>query len=199
MNRSITEKKVRSGLQDTSDGGLGHTLEQWNNSYFRDHGLFVQLELSEFAVKRSEGKSNIIRKGTWLYTKREDRERKQEERKFVIVVTKLDEKGVPSGAVHELVGDPIAELPAQEEAKYEVTELPGDEVQIPVELPAMETPVEVSRGYGSEKFSLPNGLTKLEVGGTQLAEKGVDSPIDTQVELKRRPFSFISEAEAFRK
>ena len=57
MNRSIQEKKVKDGLADMSDGGLGDTLNQWNEDYFSKKGLFVHLELSESAMKNANEKS----------------------------------------------------------------------------------------------------------------------------------------------
>lgn len=82
MGRSLQEKKVKSGLLDTSAGKLGDVLKSWNEQDWKDLGLFMHLELSESAMKRKEQKSRSFRKPSSLYSSREDRERKQEERKF---------------------------------------------------------------------------------------------------------------------
>lgn len=180
MNRKIQQKKVIAGLQDTSDGGLGDTLQQWNESYFRERGLLVHLELSESASKRAEEKSNKPRKPLSFYAK-DDRDRKREERKFVIVVTKLEDmEGATARAmdavpeIHEAPaegGSGIPEMPANDDAKFEVAELPGDGGVMPVELPAMELPACVSLGYGSEKLEPPAGYAELESDTTMSLDK----------------------------
>jgi len=134
MSRSMQEKKVKSGLEDMSDGGLGDTLQQWNSTYFKDLGVFAHLELSEHATKRSSEKSKLSKR---LGSSKEERERKKEERKFVIVMTRLDDEGVPVEALHELDATcDVVEMPVPPDARTFAVELPGDERSMPVELPA---------------------------------------------------------------
>lgn len=173
MSRRIQEQKVKAGLKDTSDGGLGDTLQQWNESYFRGRGLFVHLELSESAMKRPEQESKLFRRETHWYGNKDERQRKRAERKFVLVVTRLDEDGGPSEALQELSGGTdaavIPELPGEEDAKYSLTELPGEDGTQPVELAGdMELPWGMSLGYGNEKMEPPMGYAELESDTTQL-------------------------------
>lgn len=144
-----------------SDGGLGEKLQLWNDEYFRPRGLYVHLELSESAMKHPDQKSTTLRKGVLLYSSRQDRDRKREERKFVIVVTRLDEDGKPREALRELE---LAEQEKEDGSDEELVErsqeldgsglveigssdvphsphaaeLPGDTVLPPVELAANE-------------------------------------------------------------
>jgi len=173
---------VKAGLTNTSAGGLGDTLQQWNDSYFRERGIHVHLELSDSARKKEDGKGGggTFRKPASLYSSREERDKKREDRKFVIVVTKLDqEEGQPASALEQIsemaAEGPggMGELPATEDAKYHVAELPGDTTIMPVELPAMEyyLPAAYSLGYGSEKLEPPVGFAELESDTTHLLEK----------------------------
>lgn len=133
MNRSLQERKAKSGLQDMSDGGLGDTLQQWNSTYFKDLGVFAHLELSEHATKQKSKSS----KGRSPSDSKEERQRKKEEKKFVIVVSRLNGDGVAAETLQELdvTGDAI-DLPVQHDPKNFTAELPGDEGCMPVELPA---------------------------------------------------------------
>jgi len=176
MSRQIQEKKVKAGLEDMSDGGLGDVLQQWNETYFQDRGLFVHLELSESAMKNKDQKSKIFRKETHWYGKKEERDRKREERKFVIVITKLDEEGKPTEAAQELGAEGpalMAELPNSEDPKVHMAEMPGDfEQPAPVELPGdFVLPGGVSLGYGNEKLEPPIGYAELDSDTTALLEK----------------------------
>lgn len=78
-----------------------------------------------------------------MYRNREDRERKNEDRKFVIVVTELASDSNSTG-VQELMGDSVrAEMPVPEEPQSLSSELPGDARDLPVELPTANDQVEV--------------------------------------------------------
>lgn len=69
-----------------------------------------------------------------MYSNREERKRKNEDRKFVIVVTELASDGSSTG-VQELVGDSVrAELPGPENPRCVTSELPGDTLSSPPEL-----------------------------------------------------------------
>ena len=168
MNRHIQEKKVREGLKDTSDSGLGNLLEQWNDTYFRERGLFVHLELSESATKNPDQKSKKLRKETRWYGKQE-RERKRDERKFVIVLSHLDEDGLPSEARQELAAEGpglMPEPPDAEDPTVNLVEAPGDFSDVqqgPVELPAdFVLPGSVSLGFGNDKLAPPVGYAELD-------------------------------------
>lgn len=174
MNRHVQEKKIKAGLRDTSDGGLGDTLKQWNENYFAERGLHATLELSHSAMKRPHQSSRIFRKESHWYGK-EDRERKRTERKFQLVITKLDREHQDSDAVHELFGGKDASVVpelASGDAKSDLVEMPGEtrrlaempgeDRQVPVELPAMELPACVSLGYGSEKLGSTVGYAELD-------------------------------------
>lgn len=161
MNRSIQEKKVSTGLADTSEGSLGDVLQQWNQSYFEPLGLHATLELSDSAKRKPKKKSSIIRRPAVTYSTREEREWRNEDRKFVVVVAEVVSDQA-STHVHELAatldrvevsGDSraISELPV--ESKSELSELPNNEDMAKedladvicgmAELPA-DTPVELS-------------------------------------------------------
>lgn len=166
MNRSAQERKVKEGLTDPSDGGLGDTLRYWNENYFHDRGLFVSLELSESALKNPGQKSKALRKGAFLYSKREDRERKREERKFVIVVTRLDEAGQ---AVEDLKEDDAAERSPVEigssDEPAKIAELDADFGLNPVELPSGLSP------NRQKDVPAPSGYFELDNDNTLLLER----------------------------
>ena len=194
MNRAARERKIQEGLKDLSDGGLGDKLRMWNEDYFSKQGLFVHLELSESTVK-NDGRTKAFRKPAAFYSKGEERDRKKDERKFVIVVTKLDEDGQPMEAIQELStetgpveigssGGPTmttAELPAEVPVPVELpadtnapVKLPAD-TNAPVELPAdMSTPVELPADttLGKEKDSqIPDGVVEMSGDNARLLEK----------------------------
>jgi len=180
MKRRIQENKVKAGLTDTRDGGLGDLLRRWNETYFQQRGLIATLELSQSAMKHQDHKSSFFRKETHWYANREDRERKKEERKFVIVVTKVEEdEDQRSRSAAGAVGDGpqelpaegptgMPEMPAQDDAKYDVAEMAGDDRPILVELPGdFVMPGGVSLGYGNEKLAPPTGYAELDSGTTE--------------------------------
>ncbi|KAK3099084.1 hypothetical protein LTR53_019108, partial [Teratosphaeriaceae sp. CCFEE 6253] len=145
-----------------------------------ERGLMVSLQVSASAQKREDdGRVSGVRKPASLYSARDERERKREERKFVIVVTKLEQQCQPMGAIDDSVELPaegsgvMAELPAKDDAEYSAAELPGEDLVLPVELPAMELslPAAYSLGYGSEKLDFPVGPVKLHSDTTLLLEK----------------------------
>lgn len=173
MDRSYQEKHVKAGISDMSEGTLGSLLQSWNDQYFTQQGLFVHLELSESAIKNEEQRSKAFRKPALLYGSREDRERKEEERKYVIVVTKLDADGAPTEALREMeLNEQATDGPAVTPALVEnLPEMPGDTYQnflIPElagddGLGAVELPGGVSLGFSSEKtMQQPPGLVELE-------------------------------------
>lgn len=140
MNRSIQEKKVETGLVETSPGSLGETLEHWNTSYFAPLGLRANLELSESAMRKPNHKSSIIRRPSLLYKEREERERRREDRKFVVVVTGLEHTTQSPAEIHELAGDDNhrAEMPVPNDPRCHTAELPGDMKLMPSELPTAD-------------------------------------------------------------
>ena len=143
IRRTIQEKKIKAGLAGTADGGMGEVLKHWNHTLFHDLGLFVHFELSESAMKNPDQKTKFLRKSALLYSTREERDRKREERKFCIVITKLSNDGVPEDAMHELAAEAqiveaeggdgdnamfkMAELPGEDGGGF-LVELPGDSV-----------------------------------------------------------------------
>lgn len=137
MNRTIQEKKVSTGLEDTSEGSLGDTIQKWNETYFAQLGLCAQLTLSESAMRQPNHKSKIMRKPSLLYGNKEERERKKEDRKFVIVVSRVDDSGPSQRDAGELEGDTSvkAELPVADDPRTFKAELPGDLDHKPQELP----------------------------------------------------------------
>lgn len=138
VNRSIQEKKVTTGLVETSDGSLGAVLQQWNESYFAPLGLHAKLELSDSTMRKYDKKSKVIRRPSLTYSNREERERKNEDRKFVIIVSELASAGT-STHVNELAAEyNRAELPVPEDPRAYVSELPGDEKLKHSELPTDE-------------------------------------------------------------
>lgn len=186
MSRQTREKKVKAGLSDMRDGGLGDTLQQWNDSYFGQRGLYVHLELSESAMKKPNQQSKTLQKSALLYSNKEDRDRKRDERKYVIVVTKLDNDGAPSEAMNQLATAMdkmetygIAELPASTDVPPTIVEMPTNEHSEPVELPAMDDflPAGISLGFASDaKLEPPVGYAELDGGivtsNNEVAELG---------------------------
>jgi hypothetical protein len=129
---------VTTGLIDTSQGSLGGVLEQWNQSYFAPLGLHARLELSDSAMRKSKKKSTVIRRPSLTYSSREEREWKNEDRKFVVVVAELvsDETRAHT---YELATDiDRAEMPVPSDPRALVTELPGDSNFRLAELPNNE-------------------------------------------------------------
>ncbi|KAK4507405.1 hypothetical protein PRZ48_001140 [Zasmidium cellare] len=189
LNHSLREKIVKSGLENMSDGGLGDVLKTWNEREFAKLGLFVHLELSAKAMRSVGGRTPTMGMHPLLYSSREERERKAEDRKFCLVVSRLDGEGVPREALREVeeemqggevgreVGeeeevvderrDKAVEVPNPENVIYEVPELPGDEGRFPVELPAG-----ISLGYGSSKFEI--GCAELDGTPVTAASKDFD-------------------------
>lgn len=194
MTRRIQEDKIKAGRENTSDGGLGDLLQQWNDGYFRDRGLFAHLELSDSAMKHPDQKSRLLRKGTHWYPTRQERDKKRADRKFAIILTKLDDDGKPADALHELSSGSeaavIPELPSGEDARYNIAEMPGDEGRMPVELPGdLALPAGVSLGYGSEKLEPPAGYAELDSETTELLGKTTLDEDDPDEEL--RPSSLM--------
>ena len=124
-----------TGLADTSEGSLGDVLQQWNQSYFEPLGLHATLELPDSAKRKPKKKSSFIRRPAVTYSTREEREWRNEDRKFVIVVAETVSDQT-SANLHELAatldrvevsGDSrdISELPV--ESKLALSELPNNE------------------------------------------------------------------------
>ncbi|KAK4495087.1 hypothetical protein PRZ48_013414 [Zasmidium cellare] len=137
QSRRLQEKRVKTGLSDASEGALGDVLRNWNDGYFQERGLVARLELSEEAMKSPDQQSSLISGEAHWHLKKEARDRHRQERKFVIVVAKLDE--VPPqdpGIVHELPVETVpSELANLNEPKYAIAEAQGDLPKEPVELP----------------------------------------------------------------
>ena len=93
---------MKAGLQDDPDGGLSDTLRQWNEIYFHERGLSAHLKLSKSAMKRREQQSIISRRETHWYGSKKEKDRKRAERKFVIVLTRVDDNGRPSQALYKM-------------------------------------------------------------------------------------------------
>lgn len=166
MKRATHERSVREGLGDTSDGSLGYKLRLWNEECFSKTGLFVHLELSESSM-RKDGKERTFRKPTALFSKGEERDRKREERKFVIVVTKLDDAGEPSEAIREVGTENMpAEIGSSDApSSFAAVELPA-EVPAPVEFPA-DHPVEMEK----KDVDHLEGIVEMSSDNTLLLEK----------------------------
>lgn len=201
MNRSVQEDKVRAGLEDMSDGGLGDTLRLWNEEYFSKQGLFVHMELSESAMKNPGSRSKKFRKPVSFYSSKDDRARKEDERKMMIVVTRLDEDGQPTEAMHELAAADTGPVElGSGDVSSTIPELPGDEGMVPVELPGDEgaVPVELpaESSYSAEKkVDPPSGYVEMSSDNTLLMEKmhiedvHGSSPTDSEKGLVPRPLA----------
>ena len=113
----------------------------------------------------------MFQRETHWYGTKEEKERKKAERKFVIVITRLDENGQPSQAMHELSSRAdaavVPELPDAGDVKHYIVEMPGNEDTKPIELPGDSVlPGGVSLGYGQETNKPTACLFELE-GDTQ--------------------------------
>jgi len=129
---------VSTGLVDTSQGSLGTVLEQWNQSYFAQLGLHASLELSDSAMRKPKRKSKVVRRPSLTYSSREERERKSEDRKFVIVVAEVA-SGETSTYVQELAtNDDRVEMPVPDDSRGFMSELPGSSEFETSELPNNE-------------------------------------------------------------
>lgn len=186
MNRKIQEEKVRQGLADEAKGGLGDTLKEWNEDYFSKLGLFVHLDLSDSALKNPDQKSKAFRKPALFYSNREDRERKTDERKFVLVVTRLDAEGKPSEAIHELGGadgEPL-EIGSSGDVSSKIAEMPADEGNVYVELPA-----ELPASAGEKKLDPPGGYVEMDGDNSYTLEKMhlVEADPDAEKALTPKP------------
>jgi hypothetical protein len=127
---------VSTGLADTSEGSLGDVLQQWNQSYFEPLGLHARPEPSDSAMRKPKKNSRTIRRPSLTYSSREEREWRNEDRKFVVVVAEII-SDQSSANVHELTantesvevsGDSpgcVSELPV--ESKCRPSELPNNE------------------------------------------------------------------------
>jgi hypothetical protein len=160
---------VSTGLADKSEGSLGGVLQQWNQSYFAPLGLCARLELSDSTLRKPRQKSTIMRRPSLTYNSREERERKNEDRKFVIVVAELVHNDTPV-ELHELMGELYrAELPVPGDPRGYTSELPGDTKLHPLELPdnedkAKEDLADVFCGISELPADVP---TELPVGGVE--------------------------------
>jgi len=128
-------KRVKSIREE--EAALGQVLRLWNDNYFRGFGIEAQLEVSE-AVLRQEAekageegpefvrrKKSIVEKTPLVFMKRELRDRRNEEKKYMIVlnpVEKTPELPDAENLLIELAADTpcISELSAYES----VNELP---------------------------------------------------------------------------
>lgn len=89
-------------------------------------------------MRKDKQQSSMFRRPSLTYKNREERERRNEDRKYVIVVTEIVDNSRSTEA-HELVGDSIrAELPVLEETPVLASELPGNTKLSAVELPTIE-------------------------------------------------------------
>lgn len=206
MNRKIQEEKIRNGILDESTG-LGETLKSWNEDYFSKLGVFVHMELSESAMKNPDQKSKAFRRPAVSYNSREDRARKTEERKFVLVVTKLDEEGVPSEALKSLEGKEGApvEIGSSGEVSSAIAEAPGDE-----EFAYAELPAEMPTAANEKKLDPPVGYVEME-GSTYVEMDADNSRMMEKLQLegnlveadpdaaKPRPLSFDKGSESLNK
>ena len=191
MNRKIQEEKVRQGLQDDAKGGLSDTLKLWNAEYFSKLGLFVHLDLSDSALKNPDQKSKTFRKPALFYNNREDRERKNDERKFVLVVTRLDEEGRPMEAIQELGGTdggPV-EIGSSGDVSSMIAEMPADEGNVYVELPA-----ELPASAAEKKLDPPVGYVEMDGDNSYALEKMllVEADPDAEKALPPKPLNIDS-------
>lgn len=210
MNRKIQEEKIRKGLVDETPGGLGDLLKTWNEDYFSTLGVFVHMELSESAMKNPDGKSRTFRKPILMFGGSEERARKVEERKFVLVVTKLDDEGLPSQALNDLAGKESApvEIGSSGSVAPPIAEAPGDTEFAYVELPA-ETPI----GVWDKTLDPPVGYVEMEGSGyvemdadnsrmmekMQLEGNLVEADPDAEKQMSPRPLSFTKGSESLDK
>lgn len=224
MTRLYQEKRVKAGMGEMEAGGLAGCLREWNDGYFRDRGVFVHLELSESAMKREERASKGLRRPGWAYSG-EERGKKEGERKFVVVVTRLEGDGSKGDAVAAAVardtaaldaveGAPKVQSPANEHSRADteaIAEMPGDTHQgflIP-ELPGdddymSELPGGVSLGFGSEKAFLapPEGYAELEpdvVTSTAIDRTTVKEMDDTSVVVAEKDGTAVGESQGVSK
>ena len=85
-----------------------------------------------------------------------------------IVVTRLDEEGLPADAIHEIAeNDLVAEVDSKEPI-YQIPELPGDD-EMPVELPAeqpaenLEARREIDDLPGVAELPVPMGALEKDI------------------------------------
>jgi hypothetical protein len=127
---------VSTGLADTSEGSLGEVLQQWNQVYFEPLGLHARLELSDSAKRKPKNKSRVIRRPSLTYGSREEREWRNEDRKFVIVVAETVSDQISAHA-HELAAT-LDRAEVSGDSREIMSELPADSKCRPSELPNNE-------------------------------------------------------------
>jgi len=126
-NRHLKQVKTLK----TEEAALGQTLRMWNRSYFNTFGLEAQLEVSESALRNDAEKAGeegpdfvrrrrtIVEKTPLVFLRKDLRERRDEEKKFMVVLNPVEKAselvGSTASAV-ELDADPQVyfELPAEE-------------------------------------------------------------------------------------
>ena len=160
---------MSTGLADTSEGSLGDVLQQWNQVYFEPLGLQARLELSDSAKRKPKNKSRVIRRPSLTYSSRGEREWRNDDRKFVIVVAEIASDQISAHA-HELA------------TTVDIAEVSGDSPVIISELPnaSKVRPSELPNNEDMAKEDLADVLC----GVAELpADTPVELPADTPVEL----------------
>ena len=165
---------MSSGLVDMSQGSLGDVLQQWNQSYFAPLGLHARLELSDSAMRKAKKNSNVVRRPSLTYSSKEEREWRNEDRKFVVVVDELI-SDVTFAHVNELSADPDkTEKPVLGDPRGYVSELPGE---------SRVEPLELASNGGMAKEKLVGIVSDMaELPANVPVELPVDSPHGTKLD-----------------
>jgi hypothetical protein len=118
-------------------------------------------------MRKPKQKSNIIRRPAFTYNNKEERERKNEDRKFVIVVAELVNIDTPT-EVHELMGEPDrANMPRECDS-----ELPRDAMLHQVELSYNED--KTQEDLASVIFGIAELPVPVELPAESVEKTGLD-------------------------
>ncbi|KAF2769093.1 hypothetical protein EJ03DRAFT_351571 [Teratosphaeria nubilosa] len=145
MGTRVQEKKVKSGLLDTSDDGLGATLQRWNDGYFQR--------------KRAKGQPGAKRVSDeeWQESEQVDPEGS------ILVVEMPGDSPTPVVELSAAGDASVMEMPTDGPAAP--AELPGD---FPV-------PGDVSSGFAAAKWATTIGVAELDSLSTHLLESKLNS------------------------
>ena len=133
-------ERVKTVRQE--DGLLAKVLRAWNETYFKDFGLEAWLEINEAALRSDAIKAgvevpdfvrrsrSIVEKTPLVMLKKESRERRLEEKKYMIILRPIQAIAELDGTKELPVeGDTVAPRMAELSSAAWMPELPSDDVK----------------------------------------------------------------------
>ena len=177
--------------QEKAEDGLANVLDEWNTEFFRGLGLQAMLEVSEVSDKEMRtGKTDwsYVKPWSWIDDK-DSLERRKNERRCRIVISKLGEGGVfddlesPTGIQEEIespAGVPEMEgSVAHPDMKKDGQFMAEMEADVPLHADRKDNVFELA-GDGTTLAELPaEPVTKLPMGAIELPEGAFELPADS--------------------